>query len=152
SHILISPSERSDAEAKALAERLAAELRKHPDRFASLVKRYSDDPGSRGKKGSLGWVSKKNLVEPFAKAAFALTRVGELSPVIKTRFGYHIIRLDGLPKGKTLSFDEVKAGIYPKVEEEYRRLKRMQYLDNLRASSQRTIDRGAIRDLQSRLD
>jgi peptidyl-prolyl cis-trans isomerase C len=152
SHILIGLKGRTEAEAMALAEDVAQQIAEEPARFQALARRHSDDPGSRAKGGGLGWVKRKTLVKPFAEAAFGLAKVGQISPVVKSRFGYHIIRLDGLPSGEALTFDQVKASIYPRVTAEYRKLKRKQYLDNLRASSTRRVDPDALKRVQQGLE
>lgn len=83
SHILV-PTE---AEAKAALKRVQG-----GEDFAKVAKEVSKDPGSPG--GSLGWFTKKRMVPPFAKAAFK-TPVGTLSKPVKSRFGWHIIKVEG---------------------------------------------------------
>jgi len=77
--------------ARAKIERVLAEARGGAD-FAELAKTHSDDPsGPQG--GDLGFVEREQLVTPFADAAFALQR-GEISDVVRTQFGFHVIRLE----------------------------------------------------------
>jgi len=83
SHILV--SKESDA------KDILAKLNKGGD-FAALAKQYSQDPGSAVKGGELGYFTTGQMVEPFEKAAFSL-KVGETSGIVKTNFGYHIIRV-----------------------------------------------------------
>jgi len=83
SHILVS----GEAEAKDLLAR----VRKGED-FAVLARKYSEDPGSAVKGGDLGYFTTGRMVEPFEKAAFAL-KINEISDIVKTPFGYHIIKL-----------------------------------------------------------
>ncbi|HEV2913676.1 MAG TPA: peptidylprolyl isomerase [Pyrinomonadaceae bacterium] len=61
--------------------------------FEKLAKEYSSDPGSKDKGGDLGWFGRGRMVKPFEDAAFAL-QPGQISEVIQTQFGYHIIKLD----------------------------------------------------------
>ena len=61
--------------------------------FAALAKEYSLDPGSKGDGGSLGWFSKKDMVGPFGEAAFGSEK-GTITDPIKTRFGFHIIKVE----------------------------------------------------------
>lgn len=83
SHILVT----TEAEAKALLERI-----KKGEDFLLLAKKYSKDTGSGSRGGDLGYFSTGSMVEPFEKAAFGIP-VGELSNVVKTSFGYHIIKV-----------------------------------------------------------
>ena len=100
-HILIRVEEGADearkAERRKLAEELLARVRAGED-FAELARRYSEDPGSRSRGGDLGWTDGKSMVEPFRKAMMAL-KPGQISDVVETRFGYHIIRVEGEREG-----------------------------------------------------
>ena len=77
---------------KAKAEEVLAKLRAGGD-FAALAKEVSADPSNKDKGGDLGWFGRGMMVKPFEEAAFAL-KPGELSGVVETQFGYHIIKLD----------------------------------------------------------
>ncbi|MBO4647988.1 MAG: peptidylprolyl isomerase [Lentisphaeria bacterium] len=81
-----------DQEAKAKAEKILAQLKQGAD-FAKLAAQESACP-SKARGGSLGEFTREGMVPEFSKAAFALTKKGELSGVVKTMYGYHIIRLD----------------------------------------------------------
>ena len=81
-----------DTQARKQADDLHARLAKGED-FAALAKQYSQDPGSAVKGGDLGFFGKGMMVKPFEDTAFAL-KPGELSSVVKTAFGYHILRLE----------------------------------------------------------
>ncbi|MEP6557218.1 MAG: peptidylprolyl isomerase [Burkholderiales bacterium] len=88
-HILVKGT---DAEARAKAEGLLAELKKGAD-FAALAKKSSDDPGSAANGGDLGFFGRGQMVKPFEDAAFALEQPGDLSPLVESTFGFHIIEL-----------------------------------------------------------
>ena len=103
-HILIAGQ---DDAARAKAEKLLAELRAGAD-FAALAREHSADPGSAAKGGDLGFFPKGKMVPAFEQAAFALKKPGDLSPVVPTPFGFHIIRLEGRKAATVKPFDEVK--------------------------------------------
>lgn len=92
--LVITPkaSARADSAALAKAESLLVQIRNGAD-FAQLAKRESDDPGSREQGGDLGWHRRGEFVPVFDRVYFAL-RPGQVSPVIRTTFGYHIIKID----------------------------------------------------------
>lgn len=86
------PSEAARQAALEEAQEVSAELRAGGD-FSLLARRHSDDPGSRERGGDLGWFRRGRMVPEFERMAYAL-RPGELSPVVETAFGFHIIRVD----------------------------------------------------------
>ncbi len=106
SHILITANG-DDAKAKAKAEEIVKELQAHPDEFAAIAKKESQDPGSAANGGDLGTFAPSAMVPEFDKAVFA-AKVGEIVGPVKTQFGYHIIKVTGINGGKTLPFAEVK--------------------------------------------
>jgi hypothetical protein len=81
---------RSKAEARKLAEQVLSEARGGAD-FSELAVRYSDDPGAKGSRGNLGKRKRDAFVPAFADAAFRL-KEGEVSGVVETEFGFHIIK------------------------------------------------------------
>ncbi|MCL9783043.1 peptidylprolyl isomerase [Vibrio sp. S4M6] len=103
SHILIKDNK---AEAEAILKQLQAGAN-----FAKLAKEKSQDPGSAKEGGNLGWIEKGVMAPSFEKAAFSLKKVGELSGIVKTSFGYHIIKLDAIKKAQVKPFKDVAAEI-----------------------------------------
>ena len=81
---------RSKDEAKKLATQVMAKAKKGQD-FAGLAKQYSDEPGAKDRAGTLGKFARGMMVKPFADAAFAL-KPGEISNVVETDFGFHVIK------------------------------------------------------------
>lgn len=99
-HILISTAEEPDAAARATAEAVLDSLNRGLAEFAELAQTYSDDPGSAAQGGDLGWFNRAMMVPPFADAVYALEDSGDVTTEpVKTRFGYHIIRLTGRREG-----------------------------------------------------
>lgn len=113
-HILVKvdkgASEADKAKAKAKADGLLAQLKKGGD-FAALAKASSDDPGSKENGGDLNWVQKGQTVPTFEQAAWALKTKNEISPVVESPFGYHIIQLLDVQDARTMPYDEVKSRI-----------------------------------------
>jgi peptidyl-prolyl cis-trans isomerase D len=115
-HILLSVNDpKEDAAVKAKAEGLLKRLQAGED-FAKLAKEFSQDPGSANQGGDLGWSERKVFVGPFADAAFGM-KVDEIKGPVKTQFGYHILKLDGIQAPTVKSFEQAKA----ELETEYRR-------------------------------
>ncbi|MDM0058697.1 SurA N-terminal domain-containing protein [Variovorax fucosicus] len=118
SHILITaPASAPAAErekAKAKAEQLLAEVKKSPASFADIARKNSQDPGSAEKGGDLDFVTRGAMVKPFEDAMFALKK-GEISAVVETEFGYHIIRLTDIKPEQVPPFEQVRARIEDEV-------------------------------------
>lgn len=122
-HILIKtePADAADAKAKnakarADADAVLAELKKNRAAFADIARKQSQDPGSAARGGDLDWFGKGAMTQPFEDAAFALKK-GELSGVVTSEFGYHIIEVLDTRGGEKRGFDSVKA----EIEEEVRK-------------------------------
>ncbi len=113
-HILIKAEKDASADAKkqakAKAEALLAELRKAPASFAEVAKKNSDDAGTAGNGGDLDFFGRGAMTKPFEDATYAL-KTGEISPVIESDFGYHIILLEAVRGGQKKPFEAVRAGI-----------------------------------------
>jgi peptidyl-prolyl cis-trans isomerase D len=118
SHILIAAPPSAPAadreKAKAKATELLAVVQKAPDSFAEVAKKNSQDPGSAPAGGDLDFFTRGAMTKAFEEAAFGLKK-GEISGVVETEFGYHIIRLTDLKAPKQRSFEEMR----PELEAEY---------------------------------
>ena len=75
--------------------------------FADLAKKFSEDPGSAEKGGELGWVTRGQMVPNFEKACFSL-KPGELSGIVDTEYGYHIVQTEERQEAHTATFDEAR--------------------------------------------
>ena len=100
SHILLKTKEEAD--------KLAAELRKAPGRFAELAKKHSQDPGSAEKGGDLGYFGRGMMVPAFEEAAWR-QKEGETGSPVQSDFGWHVIRVTGVQAAKTRSLEETRA-------------------------------------------
>lgn len=98
------------AKAKARAQAILAEVRKSPASFAEIARKQSEDTGSAGQGGDLGFFGRGTMVKPFEDAVFAMKK-GEISEVIESDFGYHIIELTDITGGQKKSFAEVRPEI-----------------------------------------
>jgi len=120
-HILVSVSATaSQAEqdaAKAKAEQLLQQARQTPSGFAELARKNSQDTGSAVSGGDLGFFGRGMMVKPFEDATFAL-KAGEISGLVKSDFGYHIIKLLEVKPSRVLPFDEAREGIVNKLREQ----------------------------------
>jgi peptidyl-prolyl cis-trans isomerase D len=125
SHILIKTplpgadgkvDEKGVAEAQKRAEDLLKQL-KAGAKFEDLAKKYSEDPGSAKEGGSLGWIGKGRTVPEFEKAAFSLPK-GQMSGLVKSSYGFHIIRVDDRQDAHMKTLDEVKGEIEPIVKQQ----------------------------------
>lgn len=114
SHILISvPKDAVEADketARRKAEKILQQVKQKPAGFAALAKQYSEDPGSAANGGSLGMFVRGMMVKPFEDAVFALKK-DEISGLVYTDFGFHIIKLSGIQPGTIKPVTEVKAQI-----------------------------------------
>ncbi|MDR2837433.1 MAG: SurA N-terminal domain-containing protein, partial [Azonexus sp.] len=110
SHILIGSEKIGVDKARAKAEEALAEVRKNPGHFAELASKYSDDPGSAGKGGDLGFFGRGAMLKPFEDTAFSL-KEGEISSVVQSDFGFHIIKLTGIHPAQTKPLSEVRGAI-----------------------------------------
>lgn len=98
SHILVKTKEEAD--------KIAAEVKANPNRFAELAKKQSTDTGSAEKGGDLGWFSRGMMVKPFEDAVFSMKQ-GEIR-IAQSEFGFHVIRLTGIQEGKQRPLEDVK--------------------------------------------
>ncbi len=133
-HILIAVEDPASADSKKAArekaEKILARVRAGED-FAELAKKYSDDPGSREKGGDLGFFSRGQMIEPFEKAAFSL-KVGEISGLVESPFGYHIIKVEERQPAQTTPYEKVKEQVREKALEAKRESVLEAYLQQLR--------------------
>jgi len=111
-HILFMTVGKTDAEVDEIRKKAEDVLKqaKKGAKFDELAKKYSEDPGSKDKGGDLGWLVQGQTVPEFEKAAFSL-QPGSISDLVKTQYGFHIIKVLEKETAHTKPFDEVKDSI-----------------------------------------
>jgi peptidyl-prolyl cis-trans isomerase D len=118
SHILINADAAMPApdrkKARAQADALLAELRQTPQAFADLARKNSQDTGSATRGGDLDFFGRGSMVKPFEDAVFAM-KPGEISNIVESEFGYHIITLTGVRGGEKQAFESVRGEIEAEV-------------------------------------
>ncbi len=134
SHILIpveeADTEETKAEKKQKLEGILAEVRGGAD-FAALAQEHSSCP-SKTRGGDLGFFPRGQMVGEFENAAFAL-EVGQVSDVVETQFGYHIIKLTDKKAASTVPFDDSRADIVSFLDGQKQQQAVASYIDSLRA-------------------
>jgi len=117
SHILVrAATDAPEAEIKAVrskAEEILAQVKKNPNPtgFAKLAKQYSQDPGSAEKGGDLGYFGRGMMVKPFDDAIFSLKKENQVSDLVRSDFGFHVIMLTGIKPEKVKPLEQVRAEI-----------------------------------------
>ena len=118
-HLLVTPGAHGgEAGARTLASSLLARARAGED-FAALARQYSEDPGSKDRGGDLGFVRKGQTVPSFERAAFALTEAQPLSGLVRSDYGYHILKLEERKEGVYPSLSERRGDVAGKLAEQY---------------------------------
>jgi peptidyl-prolyl cis-trans isomerase C len=144
SHILVStkPTDpngdpnQAKVQAKKKAEELLKKVKEGGD-FAALAKENSDCP-SAAQGGDLGSFPRGQMVKPFEDAAFAL-KVGEISDLVETQFGYHIIKVTEHQDPNQIAFDQAKTNIISQLTQQKRQEAARKYVDSLRQSAKITF-------------
>jgi peptidyl-prolyl cis-trans isomerase C len=113
-HVLVKVGAGDDSVAKARAEDIRARVAAGAA-IGEIAVELSDDPSAKRNRGDLGMVAVDKLDPVFAKAALAMNTPGEIGPVVKSAFGYHVIQFKGKKAAGTRPFDEVKAGLIDEI-------------------------------------
>lgn len=126
SHILITAAKTSSQEERDKAMSKAKELlqivKQKPESFAEVARKNSQDPGSASNGGDLDFFARGAMVKPFEEAAFALKK-GEISDVVTSDFGFHIIKVTDIKTPKQKSFDELRASLEDELKNQQARAK-----------------------------
>jgi peptidyl-prolyl cis-trans isomerase C len=136
SHILMKVDPQADASQKAAARKKLEELRQRllkGEEFVTLAREYSEGPSSV-KGGDLGYFGRGQMVKPFEDAAFALN-VGELSEVVETRFGYHLIKVTGKNPETVVAYADVKERLQKYLKDEKVQQEVSAYVEDLKTKA-----------------
>jgi peptidyl-prolyl cis-trans isomerase C len=139
-HILV----KTEGEAK----QIQAKLQKGED-FSELAKKYSIDPQAGANGGELGYHPKGTLMPEYEEAALKLTKVGQVSGIVKTKFGFHIIKLEGVKPPAYVSFEEVKDFIKQKMAQEKQAELLEKYISSLKKEAKITIKEELLKEDKS---
>jgi peptidyl-prolyl cis-trans isomerase C len=141
SHILI---EKKDDNSIKEAQEVLVKL-KGGGKFEDLAKEFSKDPGSAAKGGDLGFFGEGRMVKPFEDAVKALAKPGDISDLIESQFGFHIIRLEERQAKTTRSFEEVKTQLMAESRADLLSQKRVQKVQDI--SKTMSFEKAAIEKL-----
>lgn len=151
SHILIDSEGRSEGEAKAVASELMRKLGDGSESFETLAKSYSDDEGSAKNGGSLDFFSRGQMEGAFETASFALKKEGELAGPVKTRYGFHIIRLEERREQSKQAFEVVRGRLNEKMRDKVMNRAKEGYLEKIRSAEDISSDHEAFASLVRQL-
>ena len=127
------------------AKQVQAKLQKGED-FTELAKKYSIDPNVKQSGGEIGFQPKGSLIPEFENAAYKLNKVGQLSGIVKTQFGYHIIRLEGIKPPSYVPLEEVKDFIKQKNAQEKQKEVLEKYIEELKKNAKITINEALLKE------
>ncbi len=127
------------------AKQVQTKLQKGED-FTELAKKYSIDPNVRQTGGEIGFQPKGSLIPEFENAAHKLNKVGQVSGIVKTQFGYHIIRLEGVKPPSYVPLEEVKDFIKQKNAQEKQKEVLEKYIEELKKNSKITINEALLKE------
>jgi len=148
-HILIKADEDTSAEE---AQARAAELRQRAldgENFSVLAEEYSEDAGSKDNGGVYEAIARGQMVKPFEEAMFALDPPGDLSDVVKTEFGFHVIKLIDVHESRALTFEEARPALIEILKERWRNTAQSDFLDSFR-SEELEVNAEAMGQLRDR--
>ena len=145
-HILFEVPKHTSEEAKRLAAEARARIVAGANMNALAVE-ISEDPSARRNEGKLDWFVREKMDPAFSSAAFALKKVGDLSEPVESRFGWHLIRLDGRRAGTPRPFEEVKAEIIDELRRAYIDERRASRIAQLRDNPKPEVNAAAIDQL-----
>lgn len=151
-HILFKTVGMTDAEIAEIRKKAEDVLKqaKHGANFEDLAKKYSEDDGTKAKGGDLGWIVDGQTVPEFQQAAFSLPK-GAISDLVKTQYGFHIIKVLDHENAHTKTFEEVRDSILEPMLDEKVNGEANNISDQM-AAAVRQSDRQPLGDLAKKFD
>jgi parvulin-like peptidyl-prolyl isomerase len=151
-HILVRTDRHSKEEALKLAQEVRAQVVAAGADFASLARKYSEDPSAKSNGGSIGWVVARQVDKAFWTGAMALQKQGDVSEPILTQFGYHIIRLDGKKAAELQPFEKVKDRALAEVKQNYVKAEKNKVSEAIFKDPSLQLNQPAIDALVTKMD
>lgn len=142
-HVLIGLSKKTPEEALDLAKEVRA-LALSGTPFEDLAVQYSDDSSAKQNKGNLGFFTRGKMVKEFEAAAFGLAKPGDVSEVVKTAFGFHVIKLLAKEPGRVKTYEEVEKELLLREEEKYRNARVQEHLSKIKNNPSIEINKEAL--------
>jgi len=151
SQILFDLQHHTPEEAIALAQETRKKLIAGAD-FNATAKELSDDPTAKSNGGQIGWFTRDRMDPSFSQAAFDMKNVGEISEPIKSRFGYHLIRLEGRRPAEVRPFEAVQPQIMAELRKRYVEAQRDAKTEAIRVDPALKVNQPAVDALVYRAD
>lgn len=147
SHVLVDTKARSEEEARARAEEVRRKALAGAD-FAGLAKEFSDDASAKSNQGNLGFFGRGRMAKPFEDAAFALEKPGDISPVVQTQFGYHVVLLHEKRPARQKRFEEVKDNLIAQLKKRYVETEKKRHAEAITTDKSIVLNTAALNALK----
>jgi peptidyl-prolyl cis-trans isomerase C len=151
SHILIALEKHTRDEAKKLAEDIRQKALAG-ENFEKLAETYSEDPSVKTNKGDVGLFPAEKMVPEFSQAAFALKNPGDISPIVQSHFGYHIIRFTSRTPRKPAVYEDHRRELLEQEQQQYREAQANKLVKALMEDQKPRLDEKAAETLRMKLD
>lgn len=148
-HVLIRLSKRTPDEAQELAESIRSKALAGAS-FEDLALEYSEEPNAKMTKGHLGSFTRGKMVKEFEQAAFSMQKPGDVSEVVKTAFGFHVIKLLAKQPARTKTFAEVEKDLLEKQVDRYKTARLQEHLSAIKNNQAIQINKESLDALATR--